>query len=117
MTDGAPVSLATAVERLGLTVCACGKKLDTPVTGAQVCDLLSHVMAHGKPGHLWITIQTHPNIVAVAALARLAGIVIADGLEPGDDTVMRAEEEEIPLFTASDSAFVLAGQLYELGVR
>ena len=117
MNESTLVSLAKVVESLGLSVAACGEDLEKAVTGAQVCDLLSHVMAHGKSGQVWITIQTHPNIVAVGALARLAGIILADGLEPGEDTIMRAEEEGLPLLTSSATAYTLAGQLYNLGVR
>jgi predicted transcriptional regulator len=115
-TDQA-VTVARAAEVLCLRVEAGGDRLATPITGAQVCDLLSHVMAQGKHGHLWITIQTHPNIVAVAALAGLSAIVIANGFEPEDDTVMRAEDEGIPLLRSPQTAYELAGRLYELGVR
>ena len=74
-------------------------------------------MAHGREGQVWITIQTHPNIVAVAALAGLAAIVLAHGVRPEEDTVVRAEEEGMPLLLSAESAYVLAGKLYELGVR
>ncbi|MEN6347708.1 MAG: DRTGG domain-containing protein [Armatimonadia bacterium] len=115
-TDQA-VTVARATEALSLRVEAGGEHLEAAITGAQVCDLLSHVMAQGKHGHLWITIQTHPNIIAVAALAGLSGIVIASGFEPEDDTVMRAEDEGIPLLMSPQTAYELAGKLYELGVR
>ncbi|HEY3396611.1 MAG TPA: DRTGG domain-containing protein [Armatimonadota bacterium] len=111
------VTVAQAVEALGLTVLAGEERLDTVLTGAQVSDLLSHVMAHGKAGHLWITNQTHANIVAVAALAGLAAIVVAAGFEPEAEAVIRAEEEEMPLCTSLETAYTLAGRLYQLGVR
>ena len=38
-------------------------------------DLLSVVMAHGKEGTLWLTVQKHLNVVAVAQLLDFAGIV------------------------------------------
>jgi len=104
-------------EALGLTVLAGSACLDRPIHGALVSDLLSYVMASGRAGDVWITIQTHANTVAVAALASLAAIVVAAGFEPGDDTLSRAEEEEIPLLMSSQPAYVLAGRLFELGVR
>jgi predicted transcriptional regulator len=74
-------------------------------------------MARGKRGHFWITNQTHANLVAVAALAGLSAIAIAGGFEPEEEAIIRAEEEDIPLLTAPESSYVLAGKLWELGVR
>lgn len=111
------ITVTQAAEALELTVSAGHEAMGRGLTGALVGDLLSHIMAQGRDGQLWITIQTHPNIVAVAALAQLAGIVIADGLAPEEETRLRAEEEGIPLLLSPRSAFVLAGELYQLGVR
>ena len=110
------VTVAEIVDRLGLQVVV-GAGSDTAVTGAQVCDLLSHVMGQGRAGQAWITIQTHANIIAVAALAKLSAVIIAGGFEPEEETIMRAEEEGIPLLLSREAAFTLAGQLWELGVR
>ena len=117
MTDGTMVTLGQVAEGLDLTPCAGTADPQRPVTGAVVGDLLSHVMAKGRNGNIWITVQAHPNIVAVAALDGLAAIIIADGFEPDEDTPARAEDEEIPLYRSAESTFVLAGRLYELGVR
>jgi hypothetical protein len=117
MSDGAVVTLGQAAEYLGLTPCAGTVDPQAPISGAVVGDLLSHVMAKGKHGNVWITIQVHPNIVAVAALDGLAAIVIADGFDPDEDTLVRAEEEGVPLYRSGESGFVLCGKLYELGVR
>ncbi len=117
MGSDAPLTVAQVVERLGLEVCAARKTLAAEVTGAVVSDLLSYVMAHGKHGYVWVTIQTHANIVAVAALGGLAAIVLADGGEPGEDTAARAEEEGIPLLRAADPSYAVAGKLWEVGVR
>ena len=117
MAEGTPLTVAQVVEALELSVLAGAGALDKTVTGAQVGDLLSYIMAQGKPGHLWITIQTHANIVAVAALKDFSGIVLAGDFAPGEETVERADEEEIPLLRSKKNSFVLAGRLYALGVR
>jgi len=111
-----PVTVGRAVEALGLTA-AVSARSDGEISGAQVSDLLSYVMAEGRRGQVWITIQTHPNIVAVAGLAGMHAIIVAGGFEPEPETVARAEEEEIGLFTSPETAYTLAGRLYELGVR
>jgi hypothetical protein len=111
-----PVTVGRAAEALGLAACV-SARLDEEIGGAQVSDLLSYVMAEGKRGQVWITIQTHPNIVAVAGLAGMHAIVVAGGFGPEPETIARAEEEEIGLFTSAETAYSLAGKLYELGVR
>ncbi len=111
------ITVAEAVGHLGLTVRAGQERLEQIITGAQVSDLLSHVMSRGKTGHFWITNQSHANLVAVAVLANLSAVAIAGGFEPEDEAVIRAAEENVPLLTSPDSAYVLAGKLWELGVR
>jgi len=117
MPDEAPVTVAQAAGQLGLSAYAAGEAIDSAITGAVVSDLLSYVMANGKRGNVWVTIQTHSNIIAVAALAGLSAIVIAGGFEPADDTVARAEEEGILVFASAETAYTVAGKLWEIGVR
>ncbi len=117
MSEAASMTVASVAEALGLTVAAGEDHLAVPVTGAQVCDLLSFVISHGRQGHLWITIQTHPNIIAAAALAGLSAILIASGFEPEDETIDRADEQGIALLTSKQSAFTLAGEVFKLGLR
>ena len=84
------------------------------VTGCYISDLLSDVMAHSKDGQLWITLQTHPNIVAVAVIKGLSGIVITNGRSPEPDTIKKAEAENITILTTSNTTFEIAGLLYNM---
>ena len=106
--------LATIIEKLGLEVKNAGGNLTDEVTGVYVSDLLSDVMANSKEGQLWATLQVHPNIVAVATLKDLAGIILVNGREPEKETLARAEEEKIAVMTTRLPAFQLAGKLYGL---
>lgn len=105
------------MDRLGLAVAVEGGGRENPVSGALVSDLLSYVMANGKHGQIWVTIQTHSNIVAVAMLGGLAAVVIADGFQPDEDTTGRAEEEGVPILLSPETGYAVAGKLYEMGVR
>lgn len=87
------------------------------VSGGYVSDLLSDAMAHAREGEVWITRQRHVNIVAVARLRDLAGVVLVSDREPEPDTAARAEREGIPLVVTPLEAFDAAGRLYQLGVR
>ena len=111
------MKLNRIVESVGLAVNAVKDRLDVEVEGGYVSDLLSDVIANSQKGDLWITLQVHQNIVAVATLKELTGIVVIGGKEPAEDTLKKAEEEHVPILTSPLPAFEIIGRLYEMGVR
>jgi hypothetical protein len=98
--------------KLGLKVLAEGREQE--VTGGYVSDLLSDVIANAEEGCLWITVQRHLNIVAVAQLKKLAGIVLSRGSEPEAPVRDRAEKEGLFILSSPDDSFTIAGKLYAL---
>ena len=108
------MTLIEVVEKIGLRVLTSKDIGDAEVTGGYTCDLLSDVMGNSKTGNLWITMQTHRNILAVARLKDLAGIVIVNGRRPDDDTTLKADEECVTIMGTDESAFSISGQLYQL---
>jgi len=111
------MKLQKIVEELSLSVQAAGNKLDTEITGGYASDLLSCVMAKARKGNVWVTLQSHLNIVAVAALLQLAGIVVTEGMSPDAATLDKANEEGIPILTTSATTFAVVGQLTALGIK
>jgi hypothetical protein len=111
------MKLSDLATRLELKVYGGGIPLDRPVGGGYVSDLLSDVIGHGRQDDLWVTMQVHPNIVAVAVLKELAGIVLVNGRVPAAETLQRAEREGVPVLGTGLSAFELVGRLYGLGVK
>jgi predicted transcriptional regulator len=110
------MTLKEVAARLALSVRTAPHSLDAEVTGGYACDLLSHVIARARRGNLWVTIQAHPNIVAVASLVELAGIIVTEDIQLDPVTIERAEEEEIPILTTGSSTFTVVSQLAGLGV-
>ncbi|MBN2206413.1 MAG: serine kinase [Candidatus Aminicenantes bacterium] len=110
------MTLAEIVKRLNLKVYAGEGGLARPVSGGYAGDLLSDVIAHSRKDQLWITLQIHPNVIAVAALKDLAAIVFVNGREPAPETAAQAEKERIPLCGTTLSAYELAGRAYALGL-
>ncbi len=108
------MELKEIVERLSLKVECGADKLDREVTGAHVSDLLSDVIANSRAGNLWITLQVHENVVAVAGLNNLAGILLINGREPTKETKERAEAEGLPVMVSELSSFEVAGKLYQM---
>ncbi len=90
--------------------------LGNEITGAYVGDLLSWVMAKGTPGCIWTTVQTHLNVVAVAALHDFACVVIPDDIAVPEETLKKAAEEEIPVLSAPVSSYGVCKLLCSLGV-
>jgi BioD-like phosphotransacetylase family protein len=109
--------LTGLIQELALTVQSAVKRLDREVKGGYASDLLSDVMAHSKEGDVWVTIQGHPNVVAVAVLRDLAGIILANGRQPDAATVQRAEEEGIPILCTPLPTYEVVGRLYRLGIH
>jgi len=111
------MTLTEVVERLGLRVVTPGGSGDSKVTGGYTGDLLSDVMANSKAGNLWITMQTHQNILAVAKLKDLAGIVLVNDRQPNEETMRKADEEQVTILSTGESAFSISGRLYRLLAR
>lgn len=106
-----------AGEKMGLKLLTGGAGTDNELTGVYICDLLSWVMSHGKKGDAWITVQTHSNIIAVAVLLELGCVIVPEGIEVEEDTLRKAEDEGIPVFQSSQSAYELAKELYRMGIE
>ena len=105
------------VNRFKLEISAGKKGMDREVVGGHCGDLLSEVMGNASAGCVWLTVQGHQNIVAVASLREMAAIVITGGQTPDQETIQKADIENIPILLYPGPSFDLAGQLYESGVK
>ena len=105
------------VDALSLTVGAGRSRLDTDVTGGYTADLLSCAMAGAAQGNVWVTLQGHLNVVAVASLNELAAVIVVEGKPVAPEALTKAEEEGVVILTTSMTGYEVAGRLWELGVR
>lgn len=110
------MTLRDIKDKMGLSVCCGEENLNHSVTGGYSGDLLSDVIANSKAGNVWVTMQVHVNIVAVAVLKELSAIIVVNGRHPAEDTLKKAREEKIPILSSTLSAFDVTGRLYFLGV-
>ena len=104
------------VQRFGLKVVAGDKGLDRQVEDGYCGDLLSEIMGNAPEGCVWLTIQGHQNIVAVAVLRDMAAIIVTGGQNPDDETRQKADQEGIPILLWPESSYQLAGHLYSIGI-
>ena len=80
-------------------------------------DLLSCVMAGAPKKSIWITLQAHGNIIAVATLLDLAAVIITESATPDETTIEKANEEGVVLLSTSLPTYAVVGQLWEMGLR
>jgi len=111
------MTIREVVDALQLEILTQSNGLDKEVTGGYASDLLSDVIAYSKPGNLWVTLQTHRNIIAVATLKELAAVVLVNGRTPEPETLEKAREEKVVVLGSRLPAFELAGRLYGMGIR
>lgn len=112
------INLATIIEKLDLAVLTEEKDFSQiSVKDGYTSDLLSCVMAGAPNQSIWVTIQAHNNIVAVAALLELSAIIITEGAMPDPATIQKADEESITLLQTQQNSFQTVGKLWELGIR
>ena len=108
------MQLLEIIDRLELTLLSSEADLEIEVTGGYCGDLLSHVLASAVPGNLWITIQHHANVVAVAQVVELAGVLLAAGVRPSEAVLDKACTNGTAILCSQEPAFRLAGRLYRL---
>lgn len=85
--------------------------------GGYTSDLLSCVMAGAKNGNLWVTLQAHLNIVAVASMLEVAAVIITENAQPDEATIAKANEQGIILLSTPRFSYEICGSLWELNIR
>lgn len=110
------MTLSEIVQQLELAIIT-GAKADTQITGGYASDLLSCAMAGAKAGNVWVTLQAHPNVVAVASLLELAAVIVTEGVSPDPETISKAQQASITLLSTPKDTFTVAGELVALGIR
>ena len=112
------MNLQQIIEQLDLTVLTEPRDFaNITASGGYSSDLLSCVMAGAKKGQLWITLQAHLNIVAVAALNELAAIIITENAQPDAASIAKANQQDVILLSTSRPTYEVNGQLWEMGIR
>ncbi len=111
------MTLQEIIQKLEMTVLTEPKDfINVQPSGGYASDLLSCVMAGAKPGNLWITLQAHINIVAVASLTDIAAIIITEGATPEADVIEKANSQGVTLLSSQLGSYQVAGQLWDLGL-
>ena len=100
-------------DRLSLTplsVC----EPDRTIDGVYIGDLLSWVMGRAKSDNAWITIMSNVNIVAVATLADVACVILAEGVTLDESVKATAGQKGVNVYSSDKTAYQLAASMAEL---
>ncbi len=108
------MTLTDIINKLEWEVVTGKEFLSKTITGGYCSDLLSDVMGNACEGQIWITIQVHKNIIAVASLKELSAIVLVKGLTASKETIEAARDEGIVILQTEETAYETAGKLYQL---
>jgi len=92
--------------------------LDVGITQAGAADLLSDLLALVEDeGVLLVTGSTTPQVLRVAEVLGLAGILFVRGKRPTESMSNYAREASLPLMVTQLSMFDTCGVLYSNGMR
>ena len=85
------------------------------VSGAYIGDLLSWVMGRANADNAWITIMSNINVIAVASLADVACVILAEGVSLDAEIVSTAKLKGVNVLKsdlpAYETAVLLMGKV------
>ena len=116
-----PVSDTNTISAEALCERISGKLLTEGLGGNQIRraltgDLLSWIMACGEADCAWVTVQTHMNVVAVAALKEMAAVIVAENVSMGEAEIKKAEEESVAIISSPLDAYEICGLMHDCGI-
>ena len=100
-------------EKLGLTPVSVADDA-REVQGGYAGDLLSWVMGRAQADSVWITVMGNVNAVAVAVLADVACILLAEDAPLDDAARQKAEAQGVTVLQSSQAIYQLAVRLSHL---
>lgn len=88
-----------------------GETVNKVISKPFCCDLLSIAMSRAPKDSAWITVMGNGNTLAVASLAEVACIVLAEGCSLDEGALNRARTEDICVFSTDMSIFDAANTI------
>ena len=84
------------------------------ITKVFCCDLLSIAMGKAPEGCAWVTVMGNRNTLAVASLADVSCVILAEGAAFTPEDISCARREEITVFRTELPVFEAALEVHEL---
>ncbi len=90
--------------------------LDEEASFAFAAELLSDVLAYGRPGHLLLTGLMGGQLIRTAEISGISAIIFVKGKRPTQDMAELAARSGMPLLTTRMTLYEACGKLYRAGV-
>lgn len=84
------------------------------VGGAYCCDLLSWVIGRAGDEDALVTVMSNPNVMAVAVMADLPCVILAEGVRPDETALTKAMENDIIVLSSQDTTYQTAVKIYQV---
>ena len=91
------MTIKDIAQSTGFSIAAGAESLTNDTNHIFACDLLSLVMGRAQAGDIWVTVMGNMNAVAVAVLADVACIVLAEGVQMDEAGIAKAAEQDVPV--------------------
>lgn len=90
-----------------------GDDCSREVSKVYCCDLLSIAMSHAPSDCAWVTVMANMNTLAVASLADVSCVILAEGTELDDQCMSKAQSQGICVFKTGLPVFDAALKIYQ----
>lgn len=90
-----------------------GDNLEQDIITPFCCDLLSIAMSKAPAKSVWITVMGNVNTLAVAELADVACIILAEGAELDNIALQKAKTQKITVLCTKEPIFITALAVYQ----
>ena len=108
------MNLKEIIEKLSLV--ALTNIENKEVSGVFISDMLSDIMSSAETGNIWLTVQTHKNVVSAANLIDIAAVIVTNGKKVPEDTIELANRFHVIILSSPLSSFQLASKLVDAGL-
>ena len=110
---GVKMTIQELVETNEFSKIAIGDNLERIITTPFCCDLLSIAMSKAPADSVWVTVMGNINTLAVATLADVACIILAEGAVLDDAALKKAEMQKITVLSSDKPIFDVAFRVYQ----
>lgn len=105
------MTLKDLIESCGFEV-QCLPEPEREIEGVYIGDLLSWVMGRAQADNAWITIMSNVNVLAVATLADVSCVILAEGVRLDDELAKTAEAKGVNILCSDEPIYETAVKLY-----
>lgn len=99
------MNIREMIESLGFKIAAGEAELNRKISIVYICDLLSFAMSKAPKDSAWITVMNNVNVIAVASLADVSCVIMAEGVTPDAQALAKAKSLDLPLLLSDLPAF------------